>query len=84
MNKLRIALRRAGGRFHKQVGRLTSLGVGIALSATSAFAAANTNATAMIDDGEATFQYALPVGLGIMGTFLAIAIGRTAWKRFAK
>lgn len=50
----------------------------------TANAAANTNVTALLDGANDTFDYALPLGLGIMGTFLAVALGRTAWKRFAK
>ena len=45
---------------------------------------ANADVKGLIDSAKLTFDYVLPIGLAIMGTFLAVTLGTKAWKRFAK
>lgn len=81
------------GRKHKhmntiktRLGYITATATALALSAASALAlgTADAAATGVLDDAKATFDYAKPIGLGIMGTFLGVAILVRVWKRFAK
>lgn len=54
------------------------------LLCAAAFAAADTNVTALVGIGEDTYDAVLPIALGIAGTLLAFAIGVKVWKRFVR
>ncbi len=54
------------------------------VSSFGADPAANADVKGLIDSAKLTFDYVLPIGLAIMGTFLAVTLGTKAWKRFAK
>lgn len=65
--------------------RIALLGA-LALTAVNALAAgtADVTATGALDNLKATYDSALPIGIGIMGTILAVVLVRRLWNRFAK
>jgi hypothetical protein len=58
----------------------------LALTSLSTFAAATADAsvTGIVDTAKATYDAILVIALPIAGTFLAFAMGKRVWKRFAK
>lgn len=71
-------------RFGKFI-RTSSLAVaGAVISTGTAFAAADTNVVGVATTANDTFEHVKPIGLTIAGTFLAVAIGFKAWKKFVR
>lgn len=58
------------------LGAVVLAGVG-----AQAAGVANTEVTGLVDDLKATFDAVLPIALTVLGTFMAIGIGKRAWAR---
>lgn len=62
----------------------TVVGLGCASVASWAVGVPNADVTKLMDDAKATFDSGLTIGLVVMGTLIAVAVGRAVWKKVAR